>query len=355
MTNYKSFQIKEMFDIHPTKAYKLTNAYLFDKEGTVPVVTNTSENNGRSGYSKLEATEHDIITFSDTANKSPDSIFFQEGEFIGYSHVQGMYPYSVEWTKYSLLYLVTVMRKKTKGIYDYYAKMSRDIISDMFVDLPVDNNGKLDYHYMEECILNLEKKGNKIFQEALKDENLTNHSLTKKEIEAVMFFEKNREQLEKIKAKKLFEVKGNPQLNKESFVFTKGGQYPYFTRTVFNNGILGYVEYLDEEHKILGNSIAVGMMGMKFFYMKHDFYAGQFTKTLFPKFDDFDEDIALYFVAIFNKNSQKYLGGLVRDFENLFYDTDLYVPMKDGVIDYDLIRTFIGAEKKKIVKMMINS
>lgn len=353
MTNYKSFQIKELFDIHPTKAYKLTNAYLFDKDGTVPVVTNTSENNGRSGYSKLEATEHDIITFSDTANKSPDSIFFQEGEFIGYSHVQGLYPYSDEWTKHSLLYLATVMRKKTKGIYDYYAKMSRDIISDMIVDLPVDDNGELDYHYMEKQISSLEKKGNKILQKVLRDEKLTNYSLTQKEIEALQFFEKHGGQLKKIKAKELFNVKGNPQLNKESFSFIEGGEYPYFTRTVFNNGILGYVEYLDEEHKILGNSIAVGMLGMRFFYMEHDFYAGQFTKTLFPKFDDFDEDVALYFIAILNTNSQKYLGGLVRDFEKLFYDTDLYVPIKDGFVDYDLIRLFIRAEKKKVAKMII--
>ena len=352
MTRYKPFQIKEMFEIHPTKAYKLTNAYLFDKNGTVPVVTNTSENNGRSGYSKLEATEHDIITFSDTANKSPDSIFFQEGEFIGYSHVQGMYPYSEKWSKYSLLYLTTVMRKKTKGIYDYYAKMGRDLIADMFIELPVNDSDEIDFHFMEQQILKHEKKGQEIFKKTLIDEQLSNTELTIKEKEALQYFNNSRDKLEKIKARELFDVKGNPQLNKESFCFSNLGRYPYFTRTVFNNGILGYVEYLDEEHKISGNSIAVGMMGMKFFYMSHDFYAGQFTKTLFPKINDFDEDLALYFIAMLNKNSDKYLGGLVRDFEKLLYDTDLYVPMNNGKIDYDLIRTFIRAEKKKVANII---
>ena len=98
-----------------------------------------------------------------------------------------------------------------------------------------------------------------------------------------------------------FEVKGNPQLNKDSFVFSDSAEYPYFTRTLNNNGILGHVEYLDEKHLVPGNTIAVGMMGMKFFYMGHDFYAGQFTKTLFPKFPNFNEDIALYFISILNK------------------------------------------------------
>lgn len=62
---FQSFKIKELFDIHPTKSYNLTNSQLFCNDGKVPVVTNTSENYGRSGFSNLKPTEHDIITFSD--------------------------------------------------------------------------------------------------------------------------------------------------------------------------------------------------------------------------------------------------------------------------------------------------
>lgn len=101
---FQSFKIKELFDIHPTKSYNLTNSQLFCNDGKVPVVTNTSENYGRSGFSNLKPTEHDIITFSDTGTKSPESFFFQEGEFIGYAHVQGMYPYSTKWGKKQLIY-----------------------------------------------------------------------------------------------------------------------------------------------------------------------------------------------------------------------------------------------------------
>jgi len=96
------------------------------------------------------------------------------------------------------------------------------------------------------------------------------------------------------KAGTLFEIKSNPQLNKESFNFAATG-YPYFTRTAFNNGILGYVDYLDDEHKIGGNSLAIGMIEMRFHYMETDFYAGQFTKTAFPKFKGFNKRLALYF------------------------------------------------------------
>lgn len=80
------------------------------------------------------------------------------------------------------------------------------------------------------------------------------------------------------------------------------------------------------------------MMAMQFFYMEHDFYAGQFTKTAFPLFDGFDEKVALWFISWFNKSSKKYLGVLVRDFENEFYETELLVPYKSGKIAIDFIR-----------------
>lgn len=151
-----------------------------------------------------------------------------------------------------------------------------------------------------------------------------------------------------IKAGELFSVKGNPQLNKESFVFSEKGTYPYFTRTVFNNGILGNVEYLDEEHKIFGNCLAVGMLGMQFFYMEKDFYAGQFTKSVFPKQNKiayFNKSIALYFISLLNKYQSVYQGGLVRDFERLFNETELYLPYKDGQISLEFMENFIAELK----------
>ena len=57
---FQPFKIKELIYIHPTKSYNLTNSQLFCNDGKVPVVTNTSENYGRSGFSNLKPTEHDL-------------------------------------------------------------------------------------------------------------------------------------------------------------------------------------------------------------------------------------------------------------------------------------------------------
>ncbi len=164
---------------------------------------------------------------------------------------------------------------------------------------------------------------------------------------------KNGGYFEKCKVGSLFELKGNPQLDKENFVFSKISSYPYFTRTAFNNGIYGYVDYFDDAHLIKGNSLAVGMMGMKFFYMPCDFYAGQFTKTAFPKFQGFNKRIALWFISWLNKSSKKYLSVLVRDFEKNFSETEIEVPRhSDGTLALDFMEARIKEMEEARIKEM---
>lgn len=125
----------------------------------------------------------------------------------------------------------------------------------------------------------------------------------------------------------LFDIINNPQLDKENFIFSEREKYPYFTRTENNNGIYGYVKYFDDAHLIPGNSLAVGMISMQFHYMQHDFYAGQFTKTLIPKFRGFNENLAMYFIAILNKHSEYYQSYLVRHFKEKISETVVELPV----------------------------
>lgn len=165
VTNWKNFTIKELFDIHPTKAYKMTNASLLNSSGKTPVVVNSAFNNGIGGYSLKKATEKgNIITFSDTVDAN--TIFYQEYEFIGYPHVQGMYPigkYKDKWNKYSLLFFCSVFRATAlRKSFDYDNKFRRDIAIELKVKLPVNKNNEPDWkhmeNYMKRLIANTSKK-----------------------------------------------------------------------------------------------------------------------------------------------------------------------------------------------------
>ncbi len=156
---WQSFRLGDLFEIRPTKAYNLTNHHLFDSNAKNPVVTNSSLNNGISGYSSLEPTEKgNQITYSDTTTS--EGIFYQKRPFIGYSHVQGLYPlkYHEFWNEKTLLYIVVAFKKVACGRFDYGNKFNRKIASEMSILLPTNPHGGIDFNFMRTLINALMKQ-----------------------------------------------------------------------------------------------------------------------------------------------------------------------------------------------------
>ena len=166
---WAEFQVRELFDIHPTKAYKKTNIELFSKDGINPVIVNSSFNNGIGGFTLLDSTEKGgIITFSDTT--SADSIFYQPVDFVGYPHIQGLYPigeYAGDWNEVRMLFFATVLHvKATLAEVDYVNKFTRESCLGMKVMLPV-RDGRIDWEFIDsfmEKVFRKEKKDVECFR-----------------------------------------------------------------------------------------------------------------------------------------------------------------------------------------------
>lgn len=165
---YKEYRVGDLFDIHPTNAYKMSNSELYTTVGTIPVVSNSSSNNGIGGYSGLAPTEKGgIITFSDTTTGG-DTMFYQPNDFIGYPHVQGMYPFADEkWDEKCSLYVISVIRKAAGNGWSYAVKFNRALVRELIIELPVIENDNsdheytvddIDWDYMREYIKELEDK-----------------------------------------------------------------------------------------------------------------------------------------------------------------------------------------------------
>ena len=154
----KAVLLGSLFDIHPTQAYKCTNEFLYSNKGN-RVVSNTSVNNGTGGLTMMENTEDgNMITFSDTTTS--DAIFYQPAPFVGYPHVQGLYPKKEcghNWNEDSYLYLITCFRKCASGRFDYATKFTRVIASSMEMYLPIKSN-QIDIESMANYIKALKKQ-----------------------------------------------------------------------------------------------------------------------------------------------------------------------------------------------------
>ncbi|WP_270650395.1 restriction endonuclease subunit S [Longicatena caecimuris] len=165
---YKTFKVGELFDIHPTSAYKMKNDELFASDGTTPVLSNSSVNNGIGGYCGLAPTEQGgMITFSDTTTGA-DTMFYQSNPFIGYPHVQGMYPYQPDkWDEKCCLYVISCIRKSAGNGWSYAVKFNRALVKELSIELPVVESADVDheytvddinYGYMQERIAELEQE-----------------------------------------------------------------------------------------------------------------------------------------------------------------------------------------------------
>ena len=151
------YKIGDLFEINPTKYYRLEKNEIISQNGTVPLVSNASVDNGVMGFSNLEAlNKGNSMTCSDTTIGA-DTMYYQKDDFIGYQHIQRFEPKFSHFNDKIASFIISVCRHSTqnKG-YDYGFKFNRTEMNKTNIQLPTKNN-KPDYATMETFIKAVEK------------------------------------------------------------------------------------------------------------------------------------------------------------------------------------------------------
>ncbi|MGU8572073.1 restriction endonuclease subunit S [Clostridium perfringens] len=346
------YRLGDLFEIKPTKAYKKTNDQLFDADGNIPVVTNSSVNNGVSGYSKMKPTEQgNIITYSDTTTS--EGIFYQPYDFIGYSHIQGLYPklYKNKWNASTLIFIVVLFKKVAAGRFNYGNKFNRAIASEFLIHLPT-QNGEIDFEFMESFVAELEAQRVAELEAYLLSTGLKDYELTDKEKQVVEDYENGRINLIELKVSDIFNVSSSKKrfdANKVE-ILTKG--YPYVVRTSNNNGIKGYlnedINYLNE-----GNTISFGQDTVTMFYQENPYFTGDKIKILKSKLKNFNKYSAQYFIGTMSKSFSSFSWGTSSFSEKVINKQGIFVKVKDNEIDFEYIETLISAIQKLVIRDVV--
>ena len=257
VNNWKPVQLKELFIIRPTKSYKNMSKEELDDGGQTPFVVNSAVNNGIGGYSSLDPTEKGgIITFSDTTNG--DTFFYQKNNFIGFSHVQGMYPITREWDAHELLFLVSLLNFHNRGRYNYGRKMTRKNILKTSLLMPASVNGDIDFDYMSNFIKKLRSK------------EITTKNKRQKNIN-------NFDDWKEFYLHKLFSASMGNGI--DAIATTNDcPKYNYVTRSDVNpNGVAGLVDEIDNVAPYPSGTITLALGGSlgACFVQSKPFYTGQ--------------------------------------------------------------------------------
>ncbi len=137
----------------------------------------------------------------------------------------------------------------------------------------------------------------------------------------------------------LFEIQNTLSFNKE--VLNDGTEYDYVTRTSQNQGILQETGFVNQENINPSGTWSLGLLQMDFFYRRKPWYAGQFVRKIVPK-EKLTESAILYFTTVLNKQKKHLLKVLVRHVDDTFRESKVFLPTKNGEIDYDFMERFVA-------------
>ncbi len=348
------YKLGDLFEIHPTKSYKYTNNELFSFSGATPVVTNTSLNNGISGTVGLSPTEEGgIITYSDTTTS--DAIFYQPRPFVGYSHVQGLYPKDYKWGQNTLLYVVVSFRKSACGLFDYGNKFNRTIASEMNIILPT-RNGEIDYEFMDRFISELkslrisELKSLRIseLKAYLTITGLEDYTLAPEEEQAIKDFEAGNVKWGEYSFDMVFNhIKQGRRLKKDD---QQEGTIPFVMAGVSNTGVVNYVS--NPIAIFPSNSITIDIFGNTF-YRNYEFGAGDDTGVYWNTSKSYSKELMLFFTTAMSKALVgKYsFGKKLRSSQSL--KEQMLLLDYQGSPDYIKMETFISAVQKLVIKDIV--
>ncbi|HHK5574926.1 TPA: restriction endonuclease subunit S [Neisseria cinerea] len=340
------FRIGDLFEINPTKYYRLSNEEIISANGTVPLVSNSSMDNGVMGFSKLPANNKgNTITCSDTTIGA-DTMFYQEKDFIGYSHIQHFVP-KPKITRFNRAIahiIITASRIATAKKYDYGAKFNRKEMRSTKIHLPV-KNGQINLDFMENFVAELEARRTAELEAYLSAAGLKDYTLTTEEERTLADF--GQQQWGRFNLHDLFgKATRGKRLKSDDRI---SGYLPFVTAGEADTGISAFIG--NPVHRFKSNTVTIDMFGSAK-YRNYEYGADDHIAVVHT--DELEKMAVLFITSAIHKAA--YTGEFhygrnfyAKDADNLMIN----LPVKDGGPDYAYMQILISAVQKQVIKDVV--
>lgn len=285
--------------------------------GPYPYVTTAATNNGVDGYYNYWTEKGGVITVESACMGYAT---FQQNNFSASDHVEILTP-KFDLTEEVALFIVTLINNENYR-YSYGRKCNQNKIKEMQIRVPLNDDGSINTHYIEEIMKNLHHKkiktnnnsGNEINVDEWKDYRLD-------EICNITY----GVNLEVVNCEEC----SNNSLN----------AIPFVSRTENNNGISTYVVQ-DDNTPNPPNTISVAGGGsvLSTFYQENEYYSGRDLFYLETK-EPTTKYAKLFLCTIIEKNKYKYSYG--RQANKTMKDLILKLPSIDGKPDWDFMDQYM--------------
>lgn len=337
-------KLGDLFSINPTKYYRLKNEEILNVNGKIPLISNSSTDNGVMGFSNLEPNNQgNTLTCSDTT-LGAETMFYQANDFIGYSHIQHLVPKFKPFNKLIASAIISASKISTANKYDYGNKFNRVAMNKTKIQLPI-KNGNLDFKFIQEILAEIEIERIEQLNIFLENNKLNNYNLTLNEKQALADFDNlnwDVFNLEKLFGKS---TRGR-RLKSADRIY---GDLPFITAGETEEGISAFI---GNNVKVFSeNTTTIDMFGSakyrNFKYGGDDHIAVVHTDNL-PKF------ASIFVSSAIHKSSYNGQFNYGRNFYAKDADSlNISLPVKDNKPDYEIMETVVSAIHKLVIKDVI--
>lgn len=332
---WKAFSIVEIFDVKNTASILAKD--IEPNSGTIPYVTASSVNNGVSEYISFDS------NFVDEGNSifiggKTLTINWQDKDYVSNdSHNLSLIIKDKNGrTKYAQLFMVTALYKSLKDIYKWSDSISKKSIQKDFVYLPVDENEKPDFHFMESYMMKVEESVKHQIEELCVKEILNEIDIHEwKDFHLYDIFEiDSGTKFDRIKMTSF-----NPEID-------------FVGRANANQGVSLKVDKIEGVKPYKAGNITLALGGEYLgscFIQKNDFYTSQNVIVLTP-IEDISWETKMFICSTIFKESQLHYKAFIDELNpHIKKDFVIKLPVdRNEKPDYKYMEKYIKNIKSKI-------
>ena len=361
----------ELFEIQNTLSFnkdKLVDGNDFD------YVTRTSQNQGILQETGFVNEENINPAGTWSLGLLQMDFFYREKPWYAGQFVRKIVP-KIELNKSSILFFTVIFNKQKQNLLSGLVRDVDKAFLTAKIHLPT-QNGKIDFAFMENFIVELEERRIQEMEverivelEAyLRVTGLSDYILTEEERAVLEAFRSgkiswggvklpNGQEVTNIEWKmfrigELFEINSYKKRFDANKVQIEEAGFPYVVRTALNNGIRGYinedVEFLNE-----GNTISFGQDTATMFYQEKPYFTGDKIKIVKCKDESFNKLNAHFFIAAMGKAFSSFSWGSSSFSVEIIKNQNISLPSTQGVPLYAYMEVFIRAVQKLVIKEVV--
>lgn len=343
----KVFEIGDLFD-SIKQGSRLTKGD--QRPGALPFVMSGTTNTGISSYisNSVETFPANSITVDIFGNAFYRSYEYGLGDDTG-----ALWSNENKYNKRHLLYIAAAIQSSLHGKFDYGHKLRVSRIHHYGIYLPTDENGEIDFPYMENRIRELEAERIRELEAYLKVTSLDNYILTSAE-QAVLAEFRESKRFAQFRIIDLFTVKNTRSILSRDIIVNSGST-PYLTASQANNAVGTYISHnkalLDK-----GDCIFIGGKTFVVTYQEEDYFSNDsHNLALYLKDESKKTKEAQIFMVAATQRALSHLYSWGDSISSRKIQKDcIELPVDtSGAIDYDFMTQFIRAQQKLTIQSVV--